>query len=157
MKITLCSNTETLAPIWSIDGLTDDDHESIAGIWVNTAHDALVDAGYDVDWERSFQYWHGGPGRGYVTGPDDPAISAALETADKAAQAAAQTMRRVDCIIEARHPEKGQDWDSDYVGNEIFEREEALAQIAELQTDPQWEGWEFRLLVNQGDGNYRPE
>lgn len=61
------------------------------------------------------------------------------------------------CIIEAMHPEHGANWDSDRVGNETFTKAEAQAHITALEEDPEWEGWWFRILQDDGTGAYLPE
>lgn len=57
------------------------------------------------------------------------------------------------CIIEARHPDHGNNWDSDYVASESYTIRQARAYLRELLDDPEWAGWEFRIMA-QSDGCY---
>lgn len=65
-------------------------------------------------------------------------------------------VRERTCIIDAKKPD-AQNWDSDLLGNESYSRSEAQSNIARLKNDAEYTGWEFRLLVDSGDGNYQPE
>ncbi len=59
------------------------------------------------------------------------------------------------CIIEARHRHHGGgNWDSDYVGTESYTEDEARDYMAELASSHEWEGWEFRIVQDDGDGCY---
>jgi len=79
-----------------------------------------------------------------------------------------------EAIIEASNATH--EWNSDYLGTESMSVEQARAEMARLQaraeTDPEphddgndeatedgfsWRGWSFRLLIDRGDGRYRPE
>lgn len=68
--------------------------------------------------------------------------------------------------IDARHENHGNNWDSDYVGNETMTEAEAEKYMAELEArseydDPDgetpgedgnnWYGWEFRLCELEDD------
>lgn len=52
-----------------------------------------------------------------------------------------------EALIEARHPDHGNNWDSDYIGNERMIMAEALKGKKTLETDPEWSGWEFRIIA----------
>lgn len=70
----------------------------------------------------------------------------------------------MNCIIEARHPDHGNNWDSDYVSNETWSLKKAREWIRmmklgeEMPDGSKWDdAWEFRILADDGDGNYRIE
>lgn len=49
-------------------------------------------------------------------------------------------------------------WDSDVAGNCVFEsRAAAVSAVESLESAPDWAGYQFRLLVDVGDGDYRRE
>jgi hypothetical protein len=56
-----------------------------------------------------------------------------------------------EALLEARHPDHGNNWDSDYVGNERMTMAEAVAYKKTLEADPEWDGWEFRILPRIND------
>lgn len=60
--------------------------------------------------------------------------------------------------VDARHPDHGNNWDSDYVSNEpmtLAEANETMSMLRQCATtgepDPNgetWDGWEFRVGCN---------
>ncbi len=54
----------------------------------------------------------------------------------------------MDYLIEARHENHGNNWDSDYVGSSqnLHNIRTVKKVLRELCTDPDWAGWEFRAL-----------
>jgi hypothetical protein len=51
--------------------------------------------------------------------------------------------------IDARHEDRGNNWDSDYVGSEpIKHLRDAKAYLRRLCNDVEWAGWEFRIMSN---------
>lgn len=84
MKVTICTNTETLRPIWGdiydVAGFTDshDWDEAIATAWVKTVTTGLDVRGIDYEYRSDFPYWHGGPGRGTWHADEDSEDVAAL-------------------------------------------------------------------------------
>lgn len=96
MKVTICTNTETLRPIWGdiyedagFAGYYECD-ELIAAHWVKAFVNALP-AYWDFEYESNFAYWHGGPGQGtYHTNDRAGEVTKAAETADLASRIAAR-------------------------------------------------------------------
>ena len=96
--VTICSNTETLRPIWAdiyeAAGLTDshDWDESVAVVWCKKFAELLDAADFEWRYESSFQKWHGGPYRGtyHYDGPLDGVVAKIRDAADAAARNAAQ-------------------------------------------------------------------
>ena len=54
------------------------------------------------------------------------------------------------CCVQARKP--GGDWDADYVGAGDMPLREARQYVAELRRDPDWAGWELRIVTDNDDG-----
>lgn len=87
MKITICTNLETLRAIWEdVYPQQDDTIDSEIGReYVKAFSGALVDniPGCEIAWESDFQYWHGGPGLGFyvVDSPDCGMADDAYHTA----------------------------------------------------------------------------
>lgn len=52
-------------------------------------------------------------------------------------------------IIEAKHPDRHDNWDSDYVGNESYPVYKCLEYIKGMIGDPEWNGWSFRVLAEK--------
>lgn len=93
-EVTICSNTETLRPIWgdvwSEAGWTDthDIDEEIATIWCKSVANALGALGIEYKYESSFSAWHGGSARQY--NGTDTRVDAVFKAADRAAIQAAR-------------------------------------------------------------------
>jgi hypothetical protein len=90
MKVTICTNTETLRGIWEDkypDSMRPDDEidGEAACKYVNAFERAVTDniPGAETVWESSFQYWNGGPGQGLymVDAPDAGMADDAYHTA----------------------------------------------------------------------------
>jgi hypothetical protein len=69
-------------------------------------------------------------------------------------------MKTAKYIISARNKSNGHtEFDSDYVGNDqshLQTLDDVRTQLAELRSDPEWDGWEFHVDQRNESGHFLP-